>query len=100
MFMNGWGTLTGEASYTLGGLAHSNNPDVKLGAFNRIEYKNDEVDQLAPDQGPQMMDPDERRATYEDAMARVDGGQGLYLTCSTSDSLGCQGGDAGFHSAI
>ena len=42
MFMNGWGTLTGEASYTLGGLAHSNNPDLKLGAYNRLEYKNDE----------------------------------------------------------
>ena len=70
MFMNGWGTLTGEASYTLGGLAHSNNPDVKLGAFNRIEYKNDEVDQLLQT-GATMMDPDERRATYEEAMEKV-----------------------------
>ena len=70
MFMNGWGTLTGEASYTLGGLAHSNNPDVKLGAFNRIEYKNDEVDQLLQ-AGATMMDPDERRATYEEAMEKV-----------------------------
>ncbi|WP_299499858.1 ABC transporter substrate-binding protein [uncultured Roseobacter sp.] len=70
MFMNGWGTLTGEASYTLGGLAHSNNPDVKLGAFNRIEYENDEVDTLLQT-GAKMMDPDERRATYEDAMEKV-----------------------------
>ncbi|MCY4190736.1 MAG: ABC transporter substrate-binding protein [Litoreibacter sp.] len=70
MFMNGWGTLTGEASYTLGGLAHSNNPEVKLGAFNRIEYKNDEVDQLLQD-GATMMDPDARRATYEEAMEKV-----------------------------
>ena len=70
MFMNGWGTLTGEASYTLGGLAHSNNPDVKLGAYNRIEYHNEEVDRLLQT-GVKMMDPDERRATYEEAMAKV-----------------------------
>ena len=70
MFMNGWGTLTGEASYTLGGLAHSNNPDVKLGAYNRIEYHNEEVDRLLQT-GAKMMDPDERRATYEEAMAKV-----------------------------
>ena len=70
MFMNGWGTLTGEASYTLGGLAHSNDPDKKLGAFNRIEYKNDQVDALL-ETGATMMDPDQRRATYEEAMAKV-----------------------------
>ncbi|MEM6615433.1 MAG: ABC transporter substrate-binding protein [Pseudomonadota bacterium] len=70
MFMNGWGTLTGEASYTLGGLAHSNDPDVKLGAFNRIQYKNEDVDQLLQS-GATMMDPDQRRATYEEAMEKV-----------------------------
>ncbi|WP_112321680.1 ABC transporter substrate-binding protein [Oceanibium sediminis] len=70
MFMNGWGTLTGEASYTLGSLAHSNDPDVKLGAFNRIEYKNEEVDQLLQ-AAATMLDADERRATYEEAMAKV-----------------------------
>ncbi|WP_246039952.1 ABC transporter substrate-binding protein [Sulfitobacter sabulilitoris] len=70
MFMNGWGTLTGEASYTLGGLAHSNNPEVKLGAYNRIEYKNDDVDTLLQT-GAKMMNPDERRATYEEAMEKV-----------------------------
>ncbi len=70
MFMNGWGTLTGEASYTLGGLAHSNNPDVKLGAYNRIEYKNDDVDRLLQT-GARMMDADQRRATYEEAMEKV-----------------------------
>ncbi|WP_394691791.1 ABC transporter substrate-binding protein [Hoeflea sp.] len=70
MFMNGWGTLTGEASYTLGGLAHSNNPDVKLGAYNRIEYLNQDVDRLLQD-GATMMDADQRRATYEEAMEKV-----------------------------
>jgi peptide/nickel transport system substrate-binding protein len=70
MFMNGWGTLTGEASYTLGGLAHTNNPEVKLGAYNRIEYSNSDVDRLLQI-GARMMDADERRATYEEAMERV-----------------------------
>ncbi len=70
MFMNGWGTLTGEASYTLGGLAHSNNPEIKLGAYNRLEYKNDNVDQLLQT-GAKMMDENKRRATYEEAMETV-----------------------------
>ena len=70
MFMNGWGTLTGEASYTLGGLAHSNDEAVKLGAFNRIAYKNEEVDKLLQE-GATMMDEAQRRATYEEAMAKV-----------------------------
>lgn len=70
MFMNGWGTLTGEASYTLGALAHSNNPDVKLGAFNRIEYGNPEVDTLLQDAAT-MLDADKRRATYEAAMEKI-----------------------------
>jgi len=70
MFMNGWGTLTGEASYTLGGLAHTNNPEVKLGPYNRIEYSNSDVDHLLQT-GARMMDAEERRATYEEAMERV-----------------------------
>ncbi len=70
MFMNGWGTLTGEASYTLGALAHSNDPEVKLGAFNRIEYKNDEVDTLLQ-QAATELDEVKRRAFYEDAMAKI-----------------------------
>jgi peptide/nickel transport system substrate-binding protein len=68
VFMNGWGTLTGEASYTLGSLAHSNNPDVKLGAFNRIEYHNEKVDELLQF-GATELDADKRRAAYEEAMA-------------------------------
>ncbi|MHA3916181.1 ABC transporter substrate-binding protein [Halovulum sp. GXIMD14793] len=70
MFMNGWGTLTGEASYTLGSLAHSNNPDLRLGAFNRIGYKNDEVDILL-ETAATMMDESQRRAAYEQAMEKV-----------------------------
>lgn len=70
VFMNGWGTLTGEASYTLGSLAHSNAPDLKLGAYNRVEYKNDEVDQLLQS-GATELDADKRRAYYEEAMAKT-----------------------------
>ncbi|MGP1394250.1 MAG: ABC transporter substrate-binding protein [Inquilinaceae bacterium] len=68
VFMNGWGTLTGEASYTLGSLAHSNDPDVKLGAFNRIEYYNERVDALLQEAATEL-DEAKRRALYEEAMA-------------------------------
>jgi peptide/nickel transport system substrate-binding protein len=44
LFMNGWGTLTGEGSYTLGSLVHTNDPATKLGPFNRTSYSNPEVD--------------------------------------------------------
>jgi peptide/nickel transport system substrate-binding protein len=54
----------------LGSLAHSNDPDVKLGAFNRIEYANADVDRLLQS-GATMMDEDERRATYEEAMEKT-----------------------------
>ena len=66
-FMNGWGTLTGEASYTLGSLAHSPNEEVRMGAFNRIEYENPEVDRLMQ-AGSKELDADKRRAFYEEAM--------------------------------
>ncbi|SEA30192.1 ABC transporter substrate-binding protein [Rubrimonas cliftonensis] len=70
VFMNGWGTLTGEASYTLGSLAHSEAPDLKLGAFNRIEYRNEEVDALLQEAATEM-DAPRRRALYEEAMAKT-----------------------------
>ena len=66
-FMNGWGTLTGEASYTLGSLAHSPNEEVKMGAFNRIEYVNPEVDRLLQ-AGAQELDAETRRGLFEQAM--------------------------------
>ncbi|WP_169543978.1 ABC transporter substrate-binding protein [Sneathiella aquimaris] len=70
VFMNGWGTLTGEASYTLGSLAHSKNPDVKMGAFNRVAYKNEKVDELLQ-KGAMTLDADARRALYEEAMVKT-----------------------------
>ena len=44
MVMSGWGTLTGEANYTLSSLAHSNAPQLKLGAFNWRNYSSPEMD--------------------------------------------------------
>ena len=49
MVMSGWGTLTGEAHYTLSSLAHSNDPARRFGAFNWRGYKNDAVDKALQD---------------------------------------------------
>ncbi len=62
--MSGWGTLTGEANYTLSSLAHSNDPAKKLGAFNVLGYVNPEVDKLIEDAGV-AMDEGKRRADLE-----------------------------------
>jgi len=47
--MSGWGTLTGEANYTLSSVVHSNDPAKKLGAFNVLGYKNEKLDKLIED---------------------------------------------------
>jgi len=44
--MAGWGTLTGEANYYYSANAHTNNPQLRLGAFNWTGYSNPEVDRL------------------------------------------------------
>jgi peptide/nickel transport system substrate-binding protein len=67
VFMNGWGTLTGEGSYTLGSLVHSPNEELKLGAFNRIEYSNPDVD-VAMQEAIGTLDDTKRRALFETAM--------------------------------
>ncbi|MEM6849563.1 MAG: ABC transporter substrate-binding protein, partial [Pseudomonadota bacterium] len=41
--------------------------EVRMGAFNRIEYENPEVDRLMQ-AGSKELDADKRRAFYEDAM--------------------------------
>jgi peptide/nickel transport system substrate-binding protein len=46
MVMSGWGTLTGEAHYTLSSLGHSNSPQLKMGAFNWRNYNNPDLDKL------------------------------------------------------
>jgi len=44
--MAGWGTLTGEANYYYSANAHTNNPTLRLGAFNWMGYSNPEMDRL------------------------------------------------------
>ncbi|MCA0400305.1 MAG: ABC transporter substrate-binding protein [Proteobacteria bacterium] len=68
--MSGWGTLTGEAHYTLSSLAHSNDKDKKMGAFNVLGYNNPEMDKLL--QGAAIeMDEAKRRNLLEEANALV-----------------------------
>jgi peptide/nickel transport system substrate-binding protein len=66
MSMSGWGTLTGEAHYTLSSLAHSNDKDRKFGAFNVLGYKNPDMDKAIQDAAIEM-DPGKRRALLERA---------------------------------
>jgi peptide/nickel transport system substrate-binding protein len=66
MSMSGWGTLTGEAHYTLSAVAHSNNKELKFGAFNVLGYKNDEMDKVIQDAAVEM-DEAKRRGLLEKA---------------------------------
>ena len=71
MSMSGWGTLTGEAHYTLSSLVHSNDKDKKMGAFNVLNYKNDEIDKLLQQAAVEMND-EKRRKQLEDVNALVE----------------------------
>jgi len=66
MAMSGWGTLTGEANYTLSSVVHSNDKDKKLGAFNVQGYSNPKMDKLIEDAAVEM-DEGKRRALLEQA---------------------------------
>lgn len=66
MVMAGWGTLTGEANYTLSSLAHSFAPNLRLGAFNWRNYKNEQVDRLLEEAAVEM-DEGKRRAALQQA---------------------------------
>lgn len=70
MSMSGWGTLTGEAHYTLSSLAHSNDKDKRMGAFNVLGYKNEEMDKLLQAAAIEM-DEAKRRKYLEDSNALV-----------------------------
>jgi peptide/nickel transport system substrate-binding protein len=60
--MSGWGTLTGEAHYTLSSVVHSNDKEKKFGAFNVLGYKNPQMDKLIQDAAVEM--DDEKRRSY------------------------------------
>jgi peptide/nickel transport system substrate-binding protein len=69
MVMSGWGTLTGEANYTLSSLVHSNAPQLKLGAFNWRAYNNPEMDKYLQAAAVEM-DEGKRRAYRVPATGR------------------------------
>ena len=71
MSMSGWGTLTGEAHYTLSSLAHSNDKEKKMGAFNVLGYQNAVMDKLLQDAAIEM-DVGKRRKFLEDANALLE----------------------------
>lgn len=71
MSMSGWGTLTGEAHYTLSSLAHSNDKERKMGPFNVLNYKNPVMDKLLQDAAVEM-DLGKRRKFLEDANALLE----------------------------
>lgn len=66
LWMSGWGTLTGEASYTYGSLVHTADSVTGLGAFNKQGYSNPAVDKLL-EEGSRTMDDTKRRALFEKA---------------------------------
>ncbi len=66
--MSGWGTLTGEANYTYSSLLHSNNKELRLGAFNWRGYVNPRMDKLLQDAGVELDDA-RRRSFLEQAGA-------------------------------
>jgi peptide/nickel transport system substrate-binding protein len=66
MSMSGWGTLTGEAHYTLSSLAHSNDKEKRFGAFNVLGYHNAKMDKLIQDAAVEM-DEGKRRGFLEKA---------------------------------
>lgn len=68
--MSGWGTLTGEANYTLSSLVHTNEPAKKLGAFNIRGYSNPALDKLIEQAGVEM-DGAKREQYLKDANAIV-----------------------------
>jgi peptide/nickel transport system substrate-binding protein len=69
--MSGWGTLTGESHYTLSSLAHSNDRERRMGAFNVLGYANPTMDKLLQDAGVEL-DEGKRRKLLEDANALLD----------------------------
>ncbi|MDH5288159.1 MAG: ABC transporter substrate-binding protein [Betaproteobacteria bacterium] len=66
MSMSGWGTLTGEAHYTLSSVVHSNDKEKKFGAFNVLGYVSPKMDKLIQDAAIEM-DEAKRRSLLEQA---------------------------------
>lgn len=67
LMMNGWGSLTGEASYILSSMVHTKEEDGSYGVFNHFSYSNAEIDGLV-EEALGTLDEDTRRGLLEDAM--------------------------------
>jgi peptide/nickel transport system substrate-binding protein len=67
LMMNGWGSLTGEASYILSSMVHTKEEDGSYGVFNHFSYSNAEIDGLV-EEALGTLDADARRGLLEDAM--------------------------------
>ena len=65
--MNGWGSLTGEASYILSSMVHTKKEDGAFGVFNHFSYSNEEIDKIVQT-ALGTIDADERKALLEQAM--------------------------------
>ncbi|WP_232287751.1 ABC transporter substrate-binding protein [Verminephrobacter eiseniae] len=66
----GWGSLTGEAGYTLAAIARTNDKSKGFGASNVTNYSNDAAD-AAISVAMRMTNDDKRRLLFESAMKMV-----------------------------
>ncbi|HEV7265458.1 MAG TPA: ABC transporter substrate-binding protein [Falsiroseomonas sp.] len=62
--MNGWGTLTGDATYMLASLLHTRGVDPRFGTFNRMRYSDPEVDRITRE-SLEAVEEAERRSLVE-----------------------------------
>lgn len=67
LMMNGWGSLTGEASYILSSMVHTKEEDGNFGVFNHFAYSNPEIDSTVQE-ALGTLDADKRKALLEEAM--------------------------------
>lgn len=72
LMMNGWGSLTGEASYILSALAHTRDASKKLGVYNETAYSNAKADVII-EKALGTLDDETRRALLQEAMEIVVG---------------------------
>lgn len=68
LMMNGWGSLTGEASYILSSMVHTKEEEGSFGVFNHFSYSNPEIDSIVQT-ALGTIDEGERKALLEEAMA-------------------------------
>ncbi len=67
LMMNGWGSLTGEASYILSSMVHTKEEDGSYGVFNHFSYSNETIDDLV-EEALGTIDADKRKSLLEEAM--------------------------------